>query len=281
MSGAPSIRTALAVAQQAVGRVEARALLRETVNQSDAWLLAHGEDELTVEQSARYDALIARRMAGEPVAYILGSREFCSRTFKITPAVLIPRPETELLVEQALHRVPAGDPCRVLDLGTGSGCIGIAIAAERPRAQVTLVELSDAALQVAGANAAQLAPVNTLLLRSHWFEALGDRRFDLIVSNPPYIADGDAHLAQGDLRFEPRTALAAGEDGLRELRHIINNAPQHLSAGGWLLLEHGHDQAALCAELLASADFTEVFGIQDLSGIPRVSGGRIGQSEDA
>lgn len=275
MSAAPTIREALAAAQQATDRIAARVLLREVLQQSDAYLLAHGDDRLTADQAQQYVALVVRRVTGEPVAYLTGRREFHGREFRVTPAVLIPRPETELLVELALQRVPAGAPAHVLDLGTGSGCIGITIAAERPQAQVTLVDASDTALEIARANAVQWAPGNTRLLCSDWFSAVISERYDLIVANPPYVAEGDAHLQQGDLRFEPRRALAAGADGLNDLRRIIAQAPQHLRAGGWLLLEHGYNQAAACAQLLAASGFRDVFNAPDLAGVPRVSGGRL------
>jgi release factor glutamine methyltransferase len=274
MLGVPTIGAVLAAAQQTLGRMEARVLLRTVLQQTDAYLLAHGDDTLTAAQMQQMAALVARRCAGEPVAYLTGEREFYGRAFAVTPVVLIPRPETELLVELALQRLPEGVPCRVLDLGAGSGCIGITIAAERPQAQVKLVDASDAALEIARANAAQWAPANTTLLHSDWYAAVAAERYDLIVANPPYVADGDAHLQQGDLRFEPHAALAAGADGLRDLRHITGQAPQHLRAGGWLLLEHGFDQAAACAQLLAATGFQDIFNAPDLAGIPRVSGGR-------
>lgn len=275
MPGAPTIREALDAAQQATSRIEARVLLREVLHQSDAYFLAHDDELLTAEQAQQYVGLIVRRVAGEPIAYITGRREFHGREFKVTPSVLIPRPETELLVELALLRLPAGTPARVLDLGAGSGCIGVTIAAERPLVQVTLVDASEAALEIARANAEQWAPANTTLLHSDWYSAVGEERYDLIVANPPYIPDGDAHLQQGDLRFEPHTALVAGVDGLNDLQRIIAQAPQHLLAGGWLLLEHGFDQAVACAWLLEAAGFQDHFNAPDLAGIPRVSGGRL------
>lgn len=274
MPAAPTIREALDAAQQATDRIEARVLLREVLRQPDVWLLAHDDELLTAEQAQQYVALVVRRVAGEPVAYITGRREFYGREFVVSPSVLIPRPETELLVELALQRLPAGAPARVLDLGAGSGCIGITIAAERPQAQVTLVDASEAALEIVRANAAQWAAANTRLLHSDWYSAIADERYDLIVSNPPYVAEGDAHLQQGDLRFEPRTALASGVDGLNDLQRIIAQAPQHLRAGGWLLLEHGFDQAVACAWLLEAAGFQDHFNAHDLAGVPRVSGGR-------
>jgi len=269
-----TIAAALAEAQHVIGRLEARALLRHVLQCDEAWLIAHGNEDLTVPQTAAYGALIGRRAAGEPVAYLTGSREFYGREFMVTPAVLIPRPETELLIELALQRLPAEGGGRVLDLGAGSGCIGITIAAERPHAQVTLVDASADALDVARANAHRIAAVNTTLLRSDWYAALGDVRYDLIVANPPYVAAGDAHLTQGDLRFEPPSALVAGADGLADLRRIVAKAPEHLLPGGWLMCEHGHDQAEACAALLRDAGFVDVFAARDLAGIRRVSGGR-------
>jgi release factor glutamine methyltransferase len=268
-----TIATALAEAQQAIGRLEARVLLRHVLRCDEAFLIAHGDDALTAAQSADFGRLIARRAAGEPVAYLTGSREFYGREFAVTPAVLIPRPDTELLIELALQRLPANGG-QVLDLGTGSGCIGVTLAAERPQAQVTLVDASANALDVARVNAHRHAAANTALLCSDWFATLGDARYDLIVSNPPYIAAGDAHLQQGDLRFEPQSALAAGADGLDDIRRIVAEAPSHLLSGGWLLCEHGHDQADACTELLQQAGFKEVFSARDLAGIRRVSGGR-------
>lgn len=274
MPAAPTIREALDAARQATDRIEARVLLRDVLQQSDAWLLAHGDDALTAAQAQQYVALVVRRVAGEPVAYITGRREFHGREFRVTPAVLIPRPETELLVELALQRLPAGAPARVLDLGTGSGCIGVTIAAERLQVQVTLLDASTDALEIARANAGQWAPANTTLLHGDWYSAVAAERYDLIVANPPYVAEGDAHLQRGDLRFEPRPALVAGVDGLNDLQRIIAGAPQHLRAGGWLLLEHGFDQAVACAWLLEAAGFQDVFNAPDLAGVPRVSGGR-------
>lgn len=272
MSPALTLAPLLAEAQAAIGRSEARLLLRQVLGCDEAWLIAHGEAPLSAAQAAQYRGLCARRIAGEPVAYISGSREFYGREFAVNPAVLIPRPETELLVELALARLPQG--ARVLDLGTGSGCIGITLAAERADLQVLLVDASTAALEVARGNAQRWAPANTTLLASNWYAAVGEERYDLIISNPPYVAEGDAHLAQGDLRFEPRSALAAGDDGLADIRYIIAGARNHLLPGGWLLFEHGYDQAEACAVLLDAAGFCERVAERDLAGIVRVSGGR-------
>jgi release factor glutamine methyltransferase len=247
-------------------------LLQQVLGVNRAYLLAHPERVLDETQQAAYRALLQRRLAGEPLAYILGEREFFGLTFKVTPATLIPRPDTELLVELALQRIPQHG--RVLDLGTGSGAIALSIAHSRPDAQVTAVDASAGALEVAQDNALRLNVNNARLLHSNWFSALSNERYDLIVSNPPYIEDADAHLEQGDLRFEPRSALASGADGLDDIRRIVADAKHHLDAGGWLMFEHGYDQAARVRELLAAARYAEVFSARDLSGIERVSGGR-------
>ncbi|TAN77842.1 MAG: peptide chain release factor N(5)-glutamine methyltransferase, partial [Gallionella sp.] len=211
---------------------------------------------------------------GEPVAYLLGEREFYGLNFKVSPATLIPRPDTELLVDLALQRISQQSACRVLDLGTGSGAIALSIAHARPDARVVAVDASAAALEVAQCNARRLALTNVRLLRSDWFSALRDERFDMIVSNPPYIAAGDVHLSQGDVRFEPPGALASGADGLDDIRSIIGQAKTYLNANGWLMFEHGYNQAERARGLLGDAGFTEVFSARDLAGMERVSGGR-------
>jgi len=254
---------------------DARVLMRHALAVDAVYLVAHDRDVLTPAQCSAFDALVVRRRAGEPVAYITGMREFFGLEFQVAPAVLIPRPETELLVEWALeHIAPAAQP-RVLDLGTGSGCIALSLAHERPRAQLCAVDCSEAALDVARSNAQRHRIGNVTFLHSDWFAALGTQRFDCIVSNPPYIAAGDAHLAQGDLRFEPAGALSSGKDGLDAIRLIVTAAPQYLQAGGWLVFEHGYDQAARCRALLEAASFTQVFSHCDLAGIERISGGRL------
>ncbi|MEQ1774281.1 MAG: peptide chain release factor N(5)-glutamine methyltransferase [Burkholderiales bacterium] len=253
-----------------IDAVDARVLLRTTLGVNDAYLVAHAADEISAQHEAHFCALAARRLAGEPVAYIVGEREFYDYVFRVTPAVLIPRPETELLVELALERKPE----RVLDLGTGSGCIAISIALAQPAAQVIALDQSEPALAVARENAVRLNARNVMFQPGDWFDAVPHQRFDLIVSNPPYVAAGDAHLAQGDLRFEPASALAAGADGLADIRVIVAGARAHLASGGWLLFEHGYDQALHCRELLLQAGFGEVQSWRDLAGIERVSGGR-------
>ncbi len=262
-----------ALAASRLDAVDARALLRHVLGVDDAYLIVHNRQALSDSQSELFDALVARRSAGEPVAYIVGTREFFSLEFKVTPAVLMPRPETEALVEFALERIAPDSVQRVLDLGTGSGCIAISIAKHRPRAQVVAVDSSAAALAIARENAERHAVTNRVLTASDWFGALAGQSFDLIVSNPPYVADFDPHLAQGDLRFEPQAALAGGADGLDCIRLIIASAPQYLSGGGWLAFEHGYDQAARCRELLAAAGFREIFSRADPAGNERVSGG--------
>jgi release factor glutamine methyltransferase len=250
-------------------------LLQQVLSAPRSWLLAHPEQVLDETQAITYRALLQRRLRGEPLAYILGEREFFGLMLKVTPDVLIPRPETELLVELALQRIPQHEPCSVLDLGAGSGAIALAIAHARPAAQVLACDASSAALEVARENAQLLGIANATFMQSDWFAALDARRFDLIVSNPPYVAAGDPHLQCGDVRFEPASALASGGDGLHDIRHIIKQAGTHLDSGGWLLLEHGYDQAAQVRKLLQQNGFGEIFSACDLAGIERASGGRI------
>jgi len=273
-------------------RIEVQSLLRQVLNVSRAYLLTHPERCLNDSELTRYAELLQRRLHGEPIAYILGEREFFGLMFRITSATLIPRPETELLVELALQRLPsppyplphagegarqAGRGCgfRVLDLGTGSGAIALSIAHARPDVEVVAVDASVAALAVARENAQRLDISNAAFLQSDWYAALDAQRFDLIVSNPPYVAAGDPHLQGGDLRFEPASALASGDDGLEDIRRIVAGASACLQPGGWLLLEHGYDQAAQVRELMQRAGFGAVFSACDLSGIERVSGGHI------
>jgi release factor glutamine methyltransferase len=253
--------------------VDARALLRHALKADDAYLVAHREAVLSAGQMSAFAASAARRQAGEPVAYIVGKREFFSIEFAVCPAVLIPRPETELLVETVLQNIPDSAASHVIDLGTGSGCIAITIAIHRPRARVTGVDRSTEALQVAAANALRLHTGNVEFKQSDWFAALAGESFDVIVSNPPYIAEGDPHLASGDLRAEPIDALVGGGDGLDCIRSIVAAASRHLRPGGLLGFEHGYDQAPAVRELLKRAGFEGVFTCKDLAGIERVSGG--------
>ncbi len=254
--------------------VDARALLRHVLGCDGAYLISHPDRPLDAKERETFAALRARRVAGEPVAYLTAEREFYSLSFKVTPAVLIPRPETEVLVDAALQRIPRHAPSRVLDLATGSGCVAILIAKHRPDAQVTGTDASDAALALAGENAARHG-VNVAFAKSDWFAALADRRFDVIVANPPYIAAGDPHLEEGDLRFEPPGALVAGPTGLECIEVIVEHAVRHLTAGGWLLFEHGFDQGACSRVLLAAMGYGDVVTLRDLSGNERVSCGRV------
>ena len=255
-------------ALKALDAREARLLLAQATGFSEASVLAHLERALPAEAEARFLAFAARRARGEPIAYILGEKEFYGLPLAVNPAVLIPRPETELLVERALARKPS----TVLDLGTGSGAIALALKRHLPRARVVGVEASMAALAVAARNAVKLG-LDVELRHGLWFEPVADARFDLIVSNPPYVARGDAHLAQGDLRFEPRSALVAGPDGLDALRDIARGAPAHLNPGGWLLVEHGLGQDKAVRGLLQEAGLEGLCTWPDLAGIARVSGG--------
>ena len=270
----PTIAQALVDARRTLDDIDARALLRHALGASAADLIAHPDRVLSSAQNAAFAALVARRCAGEPVAYIIGTREFFSLEFSVTPAVLIPRPDTELLIEFVLeHITPERAGC-VLDLGTGSGCVAISVAKARPRSQVVAVDSSAAALAVARDNVRRHSADNVELIAGDWLGAVAGRRFDLIVANPPYVAAGDPHLTQGDLRFEPLAALFAGGDGLDCIRLIIAAAPQYLSRGGWLAFEHGYDQAMRCRELLARAGFGGAFTRTDLAGAERVSGGQ-------
>jgi len=248
-------------------------LLERVMGKARSWLIAHAEEAAGGEAEQAFAALAARRREGEPLAYILGEREFYGLELRVTPAVLIPRPETELLVELALARLPANAGVRVLDLGTGSGAIAVALAKRRPHARVTAVDVDYAALGVARANAKRHG-VNVRFFCGDWFGALPGESFDLIVSNPPYVAAGDPHLGMGDLCFEPQRALVGGADGLDCIRAIVTKAEAHLHSGAWLLFEHGYDQAEACRALLEAQGYEEVQSWPDLAGIPRVSGGK-------
>ena len=277
-----TVAAALAAARAKLPAAEARLLLGHVLDRQAAWLIAHDDELLDEAALLNFASLAARRAGGEPVAYLIGYREFFGREFAVSPAVLIPRPETELLVEVALARVMrsgipgdgTGDPA-ILDLGTGSGCIAVTLALEMPHAQVSGVDESEAALVVAQRNSERHC-AKLRLLQSDWFAALAGECFDLIVANPPYIAASDPHLFAGDLRHEPPAALSSGSDGLEAIRHIIAAAPAHLVPGGQLWLEHGHDQAGAVRELFAAAGLVGVEQLRDIAGIARVSGGRLG-----
>ena len=270
-----TISQALATACRDIDRIDARLLLQHVLNAGHAFLLTYPDRILTAQQLEAFLHLVQRRIDGVPVAYLTGERDFYDLTFKVSEAVLIPRPETELLIELALQLIPSGRSCRILDLGTGSGAIAITLAKHRPQCEVTAVDLSPAAIAVAQWNARNLQMHNLNFVTGSWFDELSGEKFDLIVSNPPYVADNDPHLQQGDLRFEPAMALSAGDNGLSCIHQIINKAPDHLVNSGWLLLEHGYDQASACRQLLLEMDFSNICSHPDLAGIMRVSGGQL------
>lgn len=255
-------------------RLDAELLLCQALGQSRTYLFTWPERSLTPQQSAAFESLLRRRQAGEPVAHILGRREFWSLDLRVSADTLIPRPETELLVEAAVERIPPNVNWQIADLGTGSGAIALAIASERPACRVTAVERSPGALEIARENARRLGIDNVEFLSGSWFEPLAGRRFGMIVSNPPYIPQEDPHLRQGDVRFEPGSALASGLDGLDDIRHLVANAPAYLAAPGWLLLEHGYDQGGQLVELLLDSGYYEVEDLADLQGHGRVAVGR-------
>ncbi len=267
-------RQAVDQVRRRIAPLDARLLLQHCLGISHVEFLTRPDEPLAAADSEAFMALVMRRERGEPLAYLTGEREFFSRSFKVTPDVLIPRPDTELLVLQALERLkPLAWP-RVADLGTGSGAIAVSIACEWPEAKVTAVDVSPAALAVARENAERLG-ARVEFRHSDWFAGLAGEQFELIVSNPPYVAAQDPHLSQNGLPFEPNGALTDGGDGLSCLRAIIEGAPTHLVPGGWLLLEHGYDQAEKVRELLGAGGFKEVTSWRDLAGIERVSGGRL------
>ncbi len=254
-------------------QLDAQLLLCHVLARPRSYLYTWPEQTLDTAQQAQLQQLASRRRRGEPIAHILGEREFWSLSLKVTADTLIPRPETELLVEAALARIPDNAPWAIADLGTGSGAIALAIASERPLCRITAVDKSQAALAVAEDNAGRLGLRNIHFVHGNWFEPLYGREFAMIVSNPPYIEAADPHLGQGDVRFEPRDALASGADGLDDLREIIAHAPQHLSPPGWLLLEHGYHQGEAVLALLRAQGFAATETLTDLQGHDRVATG--------
>jgi release factor glutamine methyltransferase len=252
-------------------QLDAELLLGYVLGRDRSHLRTHPEATLDAAQAHRYAELIEARRRGEPIAYLTSEREFWSLLLKVTPATLIPRPETELLVEQALSLIPADADWDILDLGTGSGAIALAIADERRRCRVTAVDISAAALEIAQDNARRLRIGNAEFLVGDWFSAVKGRRFQLIVSNPPYVSVDDPHLAEGDLRFEPTQALSSGHDGLQDIRRIVADAASHIHEQGHLLLEHGYGQAEVVRGLMQAADFTDARSVRDLAGHERVS----------
>lgn len=258
----------------AEARAEAELLLAGAIGRDRAWLYAHADARPDEAQRARYQSWVERRRRGEPVAHLLGQREFWSLPLQVTADTLVPRADTERLVELALERILPDAGVDILDLGTGSGAIALALARERPGAGIVAVDRDARALEVARRNAARLGLEQVVFLQGDWFSPVRDRRFGLVASNPPYLAEDDPHLGEGDLRFEPRGALVSGHDGLDAIRRIVADAPAHLDANGWLLLEHGWTQAAAVRSLLERRGFDDVATWVDLEGRDRVSGGR-------
>ncbi len=254
-------------------RRDAEILLEHVTGKARTWILAFGETALTADQQRELNALLARRKSGEPVAHLVGEREFWSLPLYVSAATLIPRPDTECLVEQALARLPA-TPARILDLGTGTGAIALALASERPDCQVTAVDLMPDAVALAQRNLERLALKNVTVQQSSWFTALADQQFEMIVSNPPYIDECDPHLGEGDVRFEPRSALVAADHGLADLSHIIIQSRQHLASNGWLLLEHGWTQGEAVRNLFLQAGFAQVETCRDYGGNERLTVGK-------
>ncbi|HEU4992647.1 MAG TPA: peptide chain release factor N(5)-glutamine methyltransferase [Luteimonas sp.] len=271
------VATLLRGAAARVDPVDAALLVAHALGRTRSWLYAHGDDPVDEAAREACERLVARRAAGEPVAYITGHRGFWRFDLRVTPDTLVPRPETELLVELALERLPEGKPLRIADLGTGSGAIALALAHERPAARVVAVDASAAALEVARGNARALGIGNVEFREGDWLQPLAGETFDLVASNPPYIAVGDPHL--DDLRHEPALALSSGADGLDAIRTIVRDAPSRLVAGGWLLLEHGLEQGAAVRALLSAAGYADVSTARDLEQRDRVTLGRYNRGQ--
>jgi len=277
-----TVESALSQAHDRCERIDQRILLAHAMARPIAWLLAHPEAVLNEQENQTYSELLARRENGEPIAYLTGEKEFHGLSFEVSPAVLIPRPETELLVDRLLEAFPPGVSARVADLGTGSGVIAVTLAARRPLLNIVAVDKDEAALEVAKRNAVRMGVNQRIEFRvGQWFSNLKGEQFDAVVSNPPYIAALDTHLSQGDLRFEPRSALVGGPDGLLDLAAIIDLTPSHLPLGGLLALEHGYDQAGIVRRLMEMAGFVNIQSSLDISGIERVTAGhyRVDRSE--
>jgi release factor glutamine methyltransferase len=270
-----TVKAALEELMRVMDRTDATVIMSEVLGVNRAWIAANPMRLLTETQDAQIEMMAAQRAMGRPVAYMLNRREFYGRDFALDSSVLIPRPETETLVEAALARMAPRDT--FLDLGTGSGAVAVTLAAQRPDSRGLATDVSEAALRVARANAERHHCAERIeFAKGSWYEPVGARQFDIIVSNPPYVAANDPHLAQGDLRFEPRESLTDGSgDGLASIRAIVAGAGRHLKPRGWLLFEHGYDQASAARALLESAGFGSIVSLPDLAGIARVAGGKI------
>lgn len=255
-------------------KLEAQLFMQHTLNVNRAWLITHAHTALSDDHLDQFNAWINRRRLGEPVAYILGYREFYGLNFAVSPATLIPRADTETLVEAALNKIPTHQSARILDLGTGSGAVALAIAYHRPQCEIHATDVSPAALEVASANATALRIKNVHFMQSNWFSAIPRRQYDVITSNPPYISQNDDHLNQGDLRFEPRNALVAEDDGLADIRTLISDSLIYLKPQGWLMLEHGYNQGLAVRECMAETGYTDITTLQDLAGNDRVTLGK-------
>ena len=279
LPSSPSIREALIWGQSQVetesSRIDVELLLLSLINKDRVYLFSHDDELLNSNIANEFAELIHRRKAGEPIAYILGQREFWSMPFLVSKDTLIPRPDTECLVESVLDlKVDIAKELKVLDLGTGTGAIACAIASERPNWRVTAIDKSAGALKIARLNVDRLGYSNIRLTESDWFDQLDSQKFDVIVSNPPYVAENDPHLNQGDVRFEPQSALVSGEKGLDDILHIVDGARSYLKKGGWLLFEHGYNQGNAASELLVQAGYEQVITKQDLGGQDRVTIGQ-------
>lgn len=261
--------------QDTPSKLEAEILLAFVLEKPRSFLYTWPEQTVEAAQLARFNELVERRSLGEPIAYITGTREFWGLSLKVTPDTLIPRPETERLVEIALSHIPVNEPWHVADLGTGSGAIALAIASERRNVNVDASDISESAISVARENASKLALKNVHFHVGRWFAAFNSPQFNIIISNPPYVADQDPHLTQGDLRFEPMHALSSGVDGLNDIREIIKTAKEHLLIGGWLLLEHGYDQGNAVIDLFEQSGYSEVQCFQDYGDRERATIGRL------
>ena len=271
----PSVDAALRAARTRIDPVDAELLLLHVIAKPPAWRFAHGDAELDDDAAVRFENLVARCERGEPVAYLAGTRGFWGLDLGVTPATLIPRVDTELLVEWALSRIPPDVPARVADLGTGSGAIALAIARERPSARVMAVDISADALVVARSNAAAHGIDNVAFVQGDWYAGLAEARFDVIVSNPPYLGEADPHLTQGALPHEPRGALVSGIDGLDAIASIARDAPSHLTPAGWLGIEHGSTQGDAVRALLGDAGLVDVETRRDLEHRDRITVGRL------